>query len=121
MRHLPRHARADAFGYRVAKFARRHERVLAATAVVVTLVSSLVVFYTARLSTERDRARLEAARSSKVSELIIGLLTGADPYRTPDPNDPDAQSPLEVGAQRIEKEMTGEPELQARMLTMIGR
>src|SRR5206468_2185589 len=62
--HLPISARADAFGYRAAKFARRHERVLAATTVVATLVSSLVVFYTARLSTERDRARLEAARSS---------------------------------------------------------
>jgi len=119
--HLPIAARADAFGYRAAKFVRRHERVLAAAAVVVAVVGSLIVFYTTRLSTERDRARLEAERSSKVSELLIGLLTSADPYRTPDPKDPNARTPLEVGAQRIDQELVGEPELQARLLTMIGR
>jgi serine/threonine protein kinase len=121
LEHLPIAARADAFGYRAAKFARRHERVLAASAVVVAFVGSLIIFYTARLSTERDRARLEAARSSKVSELVISLLTSGDPYRTPDPTDASARDPLEAGALRIEREMAGEPELQARMLTMIGR
>jgi eukaryotic-like serine/threonine-protein kinase len=116
--HEPIAARGDALGYRAAKFARRHHRVVAAVAVIATLVVSLVVFYTTRLSTERDRARLEAARSAKVSELLIGLLTTADPYRTPDPN---SQSPLEIGAQRIDTELAGEPALQARMFTMIGR
>jgi serine/threonine-protein kinase len=116
--HEPIAARGDALGYRAAKFARRHQRVVAAAAVIAALVVSLVVFYTTRLSTERDRARLEAARSAKVSELLIGLLTTADPYRTPDPN---SQSPLEIGAQRIDAELAGEPALQARMFTMIGR
>ena len=121
LEHLPIAARGDAFGYRAAKFVRRHYHVLGAAAIIVALVSALVVFYTVRLSTERDRARQEAARSSRVSDLLIGLLTSADPYRTPDPNDPDAQSPLDLAVQRIDKEMTGEPELQARMLTMVGR
>jgi serine/threonine protein kinase len=118
---LPIAARGDAFGYRADKFVRRHYTVLATAGVVVALVAALVVFYTIRLSTERDRARQEAARSSKVSNLLIGLLTSADPYRTPDSNDPDAQSPLDLAVQRIDKEMTSEPELQARMLTMVGR
>ena len=121
LEHLPISARGDAFGYRAAKFVRRHYHVLGAATVIVALVSALVVFYTVRVSTERDRARQEAARSSRVSDLLIGLLTSADPYRTPDPNDPDAQSPLDLAVQRIDKEMTGEPELQARMLTMVGR
>jgi serine/threonine-protein kinase len=121
LEHRPIAARGDAFGYCAAKFIRRNRRLLAVAAVAVVAIASLVIFYTARLSTERDRARLEAARSAKVSELLVGLLTSADPYRTPDPTDPDARSPLEIGAQRIEKEMVGEPELQARMLTMIGR
>src|SRR5580765_2804975 len=118
---MPIAARGDAFGYRADKFVRRHYSVLSAAGLVVALVATLVVFYTVRVATERDRARQEAARSSKVSELLIGLLTSADPYRTPDPSDPDAQSPLDLAVQRIDKEMTGEPELQARMLTMIGR
>jgi tetratricopeptide (TPR) repeat protein len=119
--HRPIAARGDAFGYRAAKFVRRHHRVLGTVAMVAILIVSVVVFYTTRLSAERDRARLEAARSAKVSELIIGLLTSADPYRTPEPNDPNAQSPLEIAAQRIDTELAGEPELQARILTMIGR
>jgi eukaryotic-like serine/threonine-protein kinase len=121
LQQLPIAARGDAFGYRADKFVRRHYGALSAAGVVVALVSSLVVFYTVRVSTERDRARQEAARSQKVSDLLIGLLTSADPYRTPDPNDPDSQSPLDLAVQRIDKEMTGEPELQARMLTMVGR
>jgi serine/threonine protein kinase len=118
---LPIAARGDAFGYRADKFVRRHYSVLSTAGIVVALVCALVVFHTVRVSTERDRAQQEAARSAKVSDLLIGLLTSADPYRTPDSNDPDAQSPLDLAVQRIDKEMTGEPELQARMLTMVGR
>jgi len=118
---LPIAARGDAFGYRADKFVRRHYSALTTAGIVVALVGALVVFYTVRVSTERDRARQEAARSQKVSDLLIGLLTSADPYRTPDSNDPDAQSPLDLAVQRIDKEMTSEPELQARMLTMVGR
>jgi serine/threonine protein kinase/tetratricopeptide (TPR) repeat protein len=118
---LPIAARGDAFGYRADKFVRRHYSVLTTAGVVVAVVGALVVFYTVRVSTERDRARQEAARSQRVSDLLIGLLTSADPYRTPDSDDPDAQSPLDLAVQRIDKEMKGEPELQARMLTMVGR
>ena len=121
MEHQPIAARGDAFGYRAAKFARRHHRVLGAAGTIVVAIVSLVAFYTARLSTERDRARLEAARSSKVSELLISLLTSADPFRTPDSDDPTARSPLDIAARRIEKELSDEPELQARMFTMLGR
>src|SRR4029453_2382879 len=81
---LPIAARRDALGYRAAKFVRRHYRIVGAAAAVVAAVGALVVFYTLRLSAERDRARQEAARSAKVSELLIGLLTSGDPYRTPD-------------------------------------
>ena len=119
LEHQPIAARGEAFGYRAAKFARRHRRVLGAAAVTGFAIVSLVVFYTVRLSTERDRARLEAARSSKVSELLISLLTSADPFRTPE--SPTARSPLDIAAQRIEKELGDEPELQARMFTMLGR
>jgi serine/threonine protein kinase len=121
LNHQPIAARGDAFGYRTVKFVRRHHRVVGAAAMIAAVIVSLVTFYTVRLSTERDGARLEAARSAKVSELLLGLLTSIDPYRTPDPNDPTGQSPLDIAAQRIDKELRDEPELQVRMLTMLGR
>ena len=55
-------------------------RGVATTAAVVLLLGGLTAFYTTRLATERDRAQLEAAKAAKVSELLTGLLTGADPY-----------------------------------------
>jgi len=119
--HQPIAARADTPAYRAAKFVRRHRRALAAAAAILAFVISLIAFYTVRLSTERDRARLEAAKASKVSELLTRLLTGADPYRTPDAKEPTVQNLLDLGAERVSRELGDEPEVQAEMLTVIGR
>ena len=119
--HQPIAARPDTAAYRAAKFVRRHRRALAATAAILAFVISLIAFYTVRLSTERDRARLEAAKASKVSELLTRLLTGADPYRTPDAKEPTVQNLLDSGAERVSRELGDEPEVQAEMLTVIGR
>jgi tetratricopeptide (TPR) repeat protein len=86
---------------------------------VAALLAGLIFFYTTRLAAERDRARLEASKATKVSELLTGLLTGADPYR--DPGEPTVRAILDAGAGRLQKELAGEPELQAEMLTVIGR
>src|SRR5262249_54403732 len=78
-------------------------------------------FYTVRLSTERDRARAQALKASRVSDLVMGLLTGADPYRTPGAAEPTMQSLLDTGAERVSQQLADEPELQAQLLTVIGR
>jgi serine/threonine protein kinase/Tfp pilus assembly protein PilF len=117
----PISARRDTLAYRTAKFVRRHRRGLAAAAAVVLLLACLVGFYTARLAKERDRARLEAQKAAKVSDLMTGLLTGADPYETRQGREPTVRGILDAGAERLEKELAGQPELQAEMLTLIGR
>jgi len=118
----PISARPDSLGYRAAKFIRRHSRGVAASGATVVLVAGLTAFYTSRLATERDRARLEADKAAKVSELLTRLLTGADPYATPDPRgEPTVRSVLDAGAERVKTELAGQPELQAEMLTVIGR
>jgi serine/threonine protein kinase len=119
--HQPIAARPDAVGYRAAKFVRRHRRGIAATVAISALLMALVAFYTVRLAQERDRARLAAEKASRVSELLSGLLTGADPYRDPDVKEPTVRNLLDAGAERIEKELANQPELQAEMLTIIGR
>ena len=119
--HQPISARPDTLAYRTAKFVRRHTRGIAATGTVVLLLAGLVGFYTARLAAERDRARLQAEKASKVSELLTELLTGADPYRTGETREPTVRALLDSGAQRIQKELAGQPELQAEMLTVMGR
>jgi eukaryotic-like serine/threonine-protein kinase len=117
----PISARRDTLAYRATKFVRRHPRGVGATSAVVMLLAGLVGFYTARLAAERDRARLESEKSARVSELMTGLLTGADPYEARQGREPTVRGILDAGAERLEKELAGEPELQAEMLTLIGR
>ncbi len=121
LHHEPISARRDSLAYRAAKFTRRHRAGVGAAAVVVLLLAGLVGFYTARLAAERDRARLQAQKAAKVSELLAGLLTGADPYETREAKEPTVRAILDAGAQRIEKELAGQHELQVEMLTVMGR
>ena len=115
----PISARPDTFMYRTTKFARRHVRGVMVAAGVIVLLAMLIGFYTVRLTAERDRARIEAQKSAKVSELMTELLTGADPYR--DKPNPTVHDLLDAGAARIQNELAGEPEILAEMLTVIGR
>jgi len=117
----PISARPDTLAYRTARFVGRHTRGVATGGAMVLLLVGLVAFYTTRLAAERDRARLQADKAAKVSELLTGLLTGADPFRTRDAKEPTVRNLLDAGAERIQKELAGEPELQAEMLTVIGR
>ena len=117
--HQPIGARPDTLTYRTTTFIRRNLRGVTAGAGVVVLIALLVGFYTSRLAAERDRARIEAQKSTQVSELMAELLTGADPFR--DKPDPTVRDLLDAGAARVQKELAGQPEVLADMLTAIGR
>ena len=120
--HEPISARSDTLAYRATKFARRNRRGVMAAASVVLLLAGLVGFYTVRLAAERDRARLEAQKAAKVSELLSGLLTGADPYASrKDAQEVTVRGLLDAGAARVRKELAGEPEVKAEMLSVMGR
>lgn len=119
--HEPISARPDTLRYRTAKFLRRRWRGVTASAAVVVLIAGLMSFYTARLAAERNRARLEAAKAAKVSDLLTGLLTATDPYISHDVKEPTVRGILDAGTERVHKELAGEPELKAQMLTVMGR
>ena len=115
-------ARPDTLAYRVVTFARRHARGVAASAAAVLLLAALSAYYTVRLETERDRAQREAAKATKASEVLTGLLTAADPYGIHgERGDPTIRDVLDAGAGQVQKELAGQPELQAGMLTVFGR
>ena len=124
VRHLnnePVRARSDTWTYRASRFSRRHVRGVTTTAVVLAGLVTLLVFHTRRMAVERDRARLEAVKAARVTELLTSLLTGADPYRTPDPEAVTVRGLLDAGAERVERELEDQPGLQAEMFTVIGR
>ena len=121
LNHEPIRARPDTLRYRAAKFLHRRWKGVTVAAALVLLMAALTGFYTARLAAERNRARLEAAKASKVSDLLIGMLTASDPYADRDIQEPTVRSLLDSGAARVHKELAGQPEVQAQMLTVIGR
>jgi tetratricopeptide (TPR) repeat protein len=118
----PISARPDTLAYRAAKFVQRHTRGVVAAVAVVLLLTGLIGFYTVRVAAERDRARLEAQKAEKVSEFLADLLTGADPYSTHlDGTELTVHGLLDAGAMRIQKELAEQPEVKAKMLTVMGR
>ena len=124
--HQPIAARPDTVRYRTGKFIKRHGRAVSAVGAVTAAIVVIVAFYTVQLTNERDRARAQAEKASRVSELLAGVLYSADPYRNPDNAAegvvvPSARGLLDTLANRITTELSDQPEVQAEMLTLIGR
>ena len=122
LRHEPISARPDTLRYRAARFVRRHAGGVATSAGLVLLMAGLIAVHTSRLAAERDRAQREAAKAVKVSEMMTGLLTSADPYSVRGRSgEPTVRALLDAGAARVQTEFSGQPDLQAEMLTSMGR
>ncbi len=122
LRHEPIAARPATIPYRAAMFVRRNPGGVAAFAIVLALAGVLTLLHTIRLSAERDRAQREAAKAVKMSDLLMGVLTSADPYASrAGSGEPTVRALLDAGAAQVQKDLAGEPGLQAEMLTMMGR
>ena len=122
LRHQPITARPDALGYRTIRFIRRHLAAVAASAAGVVLLAGLIGVHTQRLAAERDRAQREAAKATKASEMLMGVLTSADPYAIRDRNgEPTVRALLDAGATQVQREFAAEPDLQAQLLSTMGR
>jgi serine/threonine protein kinase len=118
----PIRARPDTLMYRTRTFVRRHLPAVVAAAAGLVLLSGLIAFYTVRLQAERDRAQLEAAKAARLTEFMTGLLTASDPAADrAREGEPTVRELLDDGAARVERELAGRPELQADIMTVIGR
>jgi tetratricopeptide (TPR) repeat protein len=122
LRHEPIGARPDSIRYRAARFVQRHAIGVATAAAVGSLVVGLTIFHTARLSAERDRAQRETAKAVKVSDMLMQVLTSADPYTIRDSSgQPSLRALLDAGTTQVKTQFASEPDVQADMLTTLGR
>ncbi len=110
-------ARSDSFAYRTRKFLRRHRLAVAGTSVAVIVLTALVTFYTVRLASERNRARIEGHKSQQVAAFLRGLFENADPARGPQVT---ARELLDQGAARINTELADQPEVRAELMDLMG-
>lgn len=118
---LPIVAAKDSFGYRASKFMQRHRAaVISASAFVLLLLASIVLIsWQAKVAlSERDRARLEAAKAEQVIKFLQETLSAANPYVSG--KEPSVRDVLEKAAQRLENESFGQAEVQATGHYTIG-
>lgn len=119
LRDLPVAARPDTAGYRLRKFVVRNRAPLGVAGAVAIVITGLVVFYTAKLTGERNRAQLESAKAAQVSEFLVSLFEVATPDESKG-EDVTARDMLDRGAARIGEELADQPEVQATMLNVVG-
>jgi serine/threonine-protein kinase len=121
---LPVRARPDTLGYRVSRFVGRHRYGVLAVATIVLLVMAFGVTASQQarvLAAERDRAQNEAEAAQEVADFLVGVFEVSDPMLPGFADSIRATDLLEHGAERIERDLAGQPHLQGRMLGVIGR
>lgn len=116
----PVQAQPPSVAYRVGKFVRRHRLGVATTAAVVMGFVIVVGYYTQQLAEERDSALANQQKAEELVGFITGLFAEADPNQSLG-EEVTARQILEVGRERIESELAGQPELQASMQSMLGQ
>lgn len=112
-------ARADTTLYRARKFLVRHPVSASASALVLVLVTGMTAFYTARIRSERDRAQAAADQAAQVSQFLTRLFKSADPRESRDA-ELTAHELLDLGVAQVETELSGQPEIQAQLLRVLG-
>lgn len=109
--------------YRTKKFVRRHTLGVAFATVVLGLIvtqATTMTIQAGRIARERDRANQEAVMAEQVSEFMVGLFETSEPNRALGETIT-AREILEKGAASIQKELTDQPVVQAKLLRTIGR
>ena len=102
--------------YRFTRFVRRKKWAMAASVAVIAAVTLSVV----AVVWQARRATLEAVRAQRVSELIVGLFTDADPY-VGQGRDLSVVELLDRGAERLERDLADQPLLRSELAAVLGR
>lgn len=123
-RHLegrPVIAHKDTLAYRGAKFIKRHKTgVIAAVLLLLTLWGGMIgVIWQARIAvSEGDKAKLEAAKAQQINRFVQEMLAAVDPYKSG--KDVTIADVLGEAAKRVDKELSGQPEIAAEVRTTLG-
>jgi hypothetical protein len=108
--------------YRARKFVRRHRfgvGVAATLAVLLVAFGVTMAFQARRIARERDRTAREAETARQVSEFLEGLFKISDPSAARGRTLTAAEI-LSNGAARVKDSLRDQPEVQARLMTVIG-
>lgn len=123
----PVSAHPDRLTYRARKFVGRNRWSVAVTTVIAVLLvtyAATVTWYSQRTQAALDRARDEAEKAQVTTEFLVGLFDRADPYgmgAQPYTDTLTTSDLLKRGANRVRRELSGQPEVRATILRTLGR
>jgi non-specific serine/threonine protein kinase/serine/threonine-protein kinase len=123
LRHEPVFAGPPSAAYRTRKFVRRHTLgvgIASAGALVLVAFAVTMAVQANRIARERDRADQEATTSDRVSEFLVSVFNVSDPGEARG-NSITAREVLDNGALRIQRELSDQPLLRAKMMDTMGR
>jgi eukaryotic-like serine/threonine-protein kinase len=125
----PLKATPDSLGYRLGKHARRHRGAVAASVLAAAglLAGTSLAVWQARVAGEESRlARAAAAdasrqlrRAEEVTRFLVDTFAAADPLATRG-KDVTADEIVDQGAQRIDRELRGQPTVRRQVLSVLG-
>ncbi|MDZ7758192.1 tetratricopeptide repeat protein [Rhodohalobacter sp.] len=123
---LPVSARPVGIVYRSRKFIQRNKKISSFAALLLIIIISGLYYHTTEIRKERDIAKiqrdlaeLEAAKTARVSEFVVGLFEQSDPYSSSG-KELTVGSLLAQGRDRIET-LDEAPLVQAEMYMVLAR
>ncbi len=119
----PISARSPSNSYKLKKFARRNKRAVAAAAIAISgLIIGLVMATVGlwRATQAEMKAANEAEAARQVSEFLIEIFKVSDPTEAVG-DTISARQLLDKSAGRIHQELSGEPAIQARLMSTMGK
>lgn len=90
-----------------------------AAAVVFALIAAYALIQRSEANAQRARAETEAATATQTTEFLVSLFRVSDPSESRG-NTITAREILDAGATRIERELAGQPAVQARLMGTMG-
>lgn len=115
-------ARPETWTYRSGKFLRRNAWAVAAATTIFALIVGYSITATLQadaLARERDRAQAEAAKARQIAALTRRLFEGAGPSVAGE-SPLTARQLLDNGWPLIERELDGQPDVQAELLDVVA-
>jgi serine/threonine protein kinase/tetratricopeptide (TPR) repeat protein len=114
----PLEARPDTWRYRMSKFGRRNRGAVLAASLALALVACMIVFFTLRLTKERNTALAEAARTQRIQSFMLSLFQGDDKEAGP-AGDLRVVTMIDRGVAEA-RSLSGEPLVQAELYQTLG-
>ncbi len=118
----PVSAHSDSVLYRTNMFVKRHAVWVATSIIILLLIISsvIVVLWQANIaSEERDKANIEAARTTQINNFLNKTLFSSDPLLAG--KDLKLSDVLKEASKKINTELKGQPEIEAEIRANIGQ